>query len=260
MPCLQSERGKKVQLELISSRDEFHLKWKKYLSQKLKLSLKSWNSFSLLLSRSQLPLLCVAPSPSLSLRRNFLSLAPMVTRTPSDLIRSPASLSHSRDGRGFGLPISWWGLGNGVASVVVVAMGGQLVETLFSLSSSQSLLAGIKTLRSSPWVANIDVVYGGQSGCWVLRWRRCLGWGLVDTVVWGLRFGIWVAPPPTVKWVWALGFGFLRQKNGFGWWDVEVCFCWLIFCYVRMFESNGFWVCCCELNLYIVAAFGFLIC
>jgi hypothetical protein len=32
------------------------------------------------------------------------------------------------------------------------------------------------------------------------------------------------------------------------------------FCYVGMFESNGFWVCCFELNLYIVAAFGFLIC
>ncbi|GMY34929.1 hypothetical protein FCV25MIE_30171 [Fagus crenata] len=88
-----------------------------------------------------------------------------------------------------------------------------------------SLLAGIKTFRSSPWVANVDVVCGGQSGCWVLRRRRCLGWGLVDTVVRGLRFGIWVAPPPTVKWVWALGFGFLRRQNGFGRWDVEVCFC-----------------------------------
>ena len=97
-------------------------------------------------------------------------------------------------------------MGNGVASVVVVAMGGLLVETLFSLSSSQSLLVGIKTFRSSPWVANIDVVCGGQSSCWVLRWRHCLGWGLVDTVVWGLRFGIWVAPPPTVKWVWGGGF------------------------------------------------------
>jgi hypothetical protein len=94
----------------------------------------------------------------------------------------------TRDGGGFGLPIWWWGLGYGVAGVVVVAVGG-------------------------------------QSGRWVLRRRRCLGWGLVDTVVWGLRFGIWVAPPPTVKWVWALGFGFLRRQNGFGRWDVEVCFC-----------------------------------
>uniref|UniRef100_A0A2N9G1L9 Transmembrane protein n=1 Tax=Fagus sylvatica TaxID=28930 RepID=A0A2N9G1L9_FAGSY len=117
------------------------------------------------------------------------------------------------------------GLGYGVAGVVVVAVGGLLVETLFSLSSSQSLLAGIKTFRSSPWVANVDVVCGGQSGRWVLRRRRCLGWGLVDAVVWGLRIGIWVAPPPTVKWVWALGFGFLRRQNGFGRWDVEVCFC-----------------------------------
>ena len=94
----------------------------------------------------------------------------------------------TRDGGGFGLPIWWWGLGYGVAGVVVVAVGG-------------------------------------QSGRWVLRRRRCLGWGLVDTVIWGLRFGIWVAPPPTVKWVWALGFGFLRRQNGFGRWDVEVCFC-----------------------------------
>uniref|UniRef100_A0A2N9HMZ7 Uncharacterized protein n=1 Tax=Fagus sylvatica TaxID=28930 RepID=A0A2N9HMZ7_FAGSY len=62
----------------------------------------------------------------------------------------------TRDGGGFGLPIWWWGLGYGVAGVVVVAVGG-------------------------------------QSGRWVLRRRRCLGWGLVDTVVWGLRFGIWVA-------------------------------------------------------------------
>uniref|UniRef100_A0A2N9H2M6 Uncharacterized protein n=1 Tax=Fagus sylvatica TaxID=28930 RepID=A0A2N9H2M6_FAGSY len=62
------------------------------------------------------------PSPSLSLRRNFLSLAPVVTRTPSDLIRPPASLSHARDGGGFGLPIWWWGLGYGVAGVVVVAV------------------------------------------------------------------------------------------------------------------------------------------
>ncbi|GMY10870.1 phosphoenolpyruvate/phosphate translocator 2, chloroplastic-like, partial [Fagus crenata] len=85
-----------------------------------------------------------------------------------------------------------------------------------------SLLAGIKTFRSSPWVTNVDVFCGGQSGRWVLRRRHCLGWGLVDTVVWGLRFGIWVAPPPTVKWVWALGFGFLRRQNGFGRWDVEV--------------------------------------
>jgi hypothetical protein len=85
-------------------------------------------------------------------------------------------------------------------------------------SSSQSLLAEIKTFRSSPWVANVDVVCGGQSGRWVLRRRRCLGLGLVDAVVWGLRFGIWVAPPPTMKWVWALGFGFLRRQNGFGRW------------------------------------------
>jgi hypothetical protein len=27
----------------------------------------------------------------------------------------------------------------------------------------------------------------------------------------------------------ALGFGFLRRQNGFGRWDVEVCFCGLIF-------------------------------
>ncbi|GMY14369.1 hypothetical protein FCV25MIE_09608 [Fagus crenata] len=67
------------------------------------------------------------------------------------------------------------GLGYGVTGVVVVAVGGLLVETLFSLSSSQSLLAGIKTFRSSPWVANVDVVCGGQSGRWVLRRRRCLG-------------------------------------------------------------------------------------
>uniref|UniRef100_A0A2N9ETW5 Transmembrane protein n=1 Tax=Fagus sylvatica TaxID=28930 RepID=A0A2N9ETW5_FAGSY len=157
-------------------------------------------------------------------------------RTLSDLIRSPASLSHARDGGGFGLPIWWWGLGYGVVGVVVVAVGGLLVETLFSLSLSQSLLARIKTFRSSPWVANVDVVCGGQSGRWVLRLRCCLGWGLVDAVVWGLRFGIWVAPPPTVKWVWDLG------------------------CSASDGESNGFWVCCCELNLYIVAAFGFLIC
>ncbi|GMY34141.1 hypothetical protein FCV25MIE_29383 [Fagus crenata] len=142
-------------------------------------------------------------------------------KKPSDLIRPPASLSHTRDGGVLGcrfggggwvigLPVLWW---------------WQWVETLFSLSSSQSLLAGIKTFRSSPWVANVDVVYSGQSGRWVLRRHRCLGWGLVDAIVWGLRFGIWVASPPTVKWVWALGFGFLRQQNGFGRWDVEVCFC-----------------------------------
>uniref|UniRef100_A0A2N9I184 Uncharacterized protein n=1 Tax=Fagus sylvatica TaxID=28930 RepID=A0A2N9I184_FAGSY len=67
-------------------------------------------------------------SLTLSLRRNFLSLAPVVTRTPSDLIRPPASLSHARDGGGFGLPIWWWGLGYGVAGVVVVAVGGLLVD------------------------------------------------------------------------------------------------------------------------------------
>ncbi|GMY24241.1 hypothetical protein FCV25MIE_19487 [Fagus crenata] len=89
------------------------------------------------------------------------------------------------------------------------------------------------SIRSLAWFSvNVDEPMGiatrdvgGQSGRWVLRRRRCLGWGLVDTVVWGLRFGIWVAPPPTVKWVWALGFGFLRRQNGFGRWDVEVCFC-----------------------------------
>jgi hypothetical protein len=141
-------------------------------------------------------------------------------------------------GVALGLGLGWggrmglgWGvcgvlvLGYGVAGVMVVAVGGMLVETLFSLSSSQSLLAGIKTFRSSLWVANVDVVCGGQSGRWVLRRRRCLGWGLVNAVIWGLRIGIWVAPPPTVKWVWALGFGFLRRQNGFGRWDVEVCFC-----------------------------------
>ncbi|GMY08633.1 hypothetical protein FCV25MIE_03872 [Fagus crenata] len=69
------------------------------------------------------------------------------------------------------------------------------------------------------WGCGVVVVVGGQSSRW---WRRrCLGWGLVDTVIWGLRFG--VCPPPTVKWVWALGFGFLRRQNGFGRWDVEVC-------------------------------------
>ena len=73
----------------------------------------------------------------------------------SDLnIDEPMGIA-TRDGGGFGLPIWWWGLGYRVAGVVVVAVGG-------------------------------------QSGCWVLRRRRCLGWGLVDTVVWGLRFGIWV--------------------------------------------------------------------
>uniref|UniRef100_A0A2N9ELK2 Uncharacterized protein n=1 Tax=Fagus sylvatica TaxID=28930 RepID=A0A2N9ELK2_FAGSY len=88
----------------------------------------------------------------------------------------------TRDGGGFGLPIWWWGLGYGVAGVVVVAVGG-------------------------------------QSGRWVLRRRRCLGWGLVDTVVWGLRFGIWVCSAsdgemglgfgfwvsPTAKWLWPMG-------------------------------------------------------
>jgi hypothetical protein len=103
---------------------------KKISSPRLKLSKlsKAENSFSLLLSWSQLPLLCVAPSPSLSLRRNFLSLASVVTRTPSDLIRPPASLSHARDGGGFGLPIWWWGLGYRVAGVVVVVVGGLLVD------------------------------------------------------------------------------------------------------------------------------------
>ena len=100
---------------------------KKISYPRLKLS-KVENSFSLLLSRSQLPLLCVAPSPSLSLRLNFLSLALVVTRTLFDLIRPPASLSHARDGGGFGLPIWWWGLGYGVAGVVVVAVGGLLVD------------------------------------------------------------------------------------------------------------------------------------
>jgi hypothetical protein len=70
---------------------------KKISSPRLKLSKlsKAEHSFSLLLSRSQLPLLCVAPSPSLSLRLNFLLLAPVVTRTPS------LPLAHSG---GYGTP------------------------------------------------------------------------------------------------------------------------------------------------------------
>jgi hypothetical protein len=46
----------------------------------------------------------------------------------SDLIRPPASLLHAHDGGGFGLPIWWWGLGYGVVGVVVVAVGGLLVD------------------------------------------------------------------------------------------------------------------------------------
>uniref|UniRef100_A0A2N9HLZ0 Uncharacterized protein n=1 Tax=Fagus sylvatica TaxID=28930 RepID=A0A2N9HLZ0_FAGSY len=39
----------------------------------------------------------------------------------------------TRDGGGFGLPIWWWGLGYGVAGVVVVAVGGSLGAAAASL-------------------------------------------------------------------------------------------------------------------------------
>ncbi|GMY29650.1 hypothetical protein FCV25MIE_24892 [Fagus crenata] len=80
-------------------------------------------------------------------------------------------------------------------------------------SQSQPLSPISETLSHlSPWVANVDVVCGDQSGRWALRRRRCLGWGLVDTVVWGLGFGFWVALPPTVKWVWLWVLGFSDGK------------------------------------------------
>ena len=86
---------KKISISPPETRDEFHLKWKKISISPPKTlkTLKSWNSFSLLLSRSQKLKLLLPPSLSVATSSRwlqwlrelplFLLLAPVVTRTPS---------------------------------------------------------------------------------------------------------------------------------------------------------------------------------
>jgi hypothetical protein len=82
---------------------------------------------------------------------------------------------------GFGLPIWWWGLGYGVAGVVVVAVGGLLVDGF--------------VLRVCGFGMAVAVAGGSFGFGFGLGWKNgfgvgglwCFGFGL-----WGCRFGFWV--------------------------------------------------------------------
>uniref|UniRef100_A0A2N9HBF0 Transmembrane protein n=1 Tax=Fagus sylvatica TaxID=28930 RepID=A0A2N9HBF0_FAGSY len=160
----------------------------------LELSSSKGSSFSLPLSPSQLPLarsdghenhltLRLSPSHSFSPSQLSLSLSLPCRFYPlshavsllSDIIRPPASLLHAHDGGGFGLPIWWWGLGYGVVGVVVVAVGGLLVDgfvlRVCGFGSGDGDGGGV--------ALGLGLGWGGRMG---------LGWGVCGVL--GLGYGV----------------------------------------------------------------------